>query len=413
VNAIGQRMASVAEFARIYRPLVAEFARIWGVPRHVPSETARRPHSDAFGHHSTNRPTGFTLIEILIATVLSAALLVVLWGLFGVYSKLFEKGQDQVSRAQLTRALWQQLSEDLHAAIEDSPGDNRADEWADPFADAAPVRRFGLLGTRSTLQIDVLQVIPPEEGPALDADVTGSSLGASALQVPELRTIFYTFVESGRAEDESAASPFAPGPIRPGLTRYELDFETPYGDELAAQFDEGLSATVPLPAEAYVSDASEIFSQDGSVLWMPEIVRLEFRYFDGSGWSTAWDSLQRKSLPAAVEVTLQVKPFEEPDPDASAAQAPQETALDKEDAEFLEPIAPQLDTADLRVYRLVIDLPSSQQYAAARRAESVARVDSRRLPTPLAAPRLSVSKRPARSTIPAAIQPDQWIRVEP
>ena len=358
--------------------------------------------------HFARRRSGFTLIEILITTVLSASLLAVLWGLFGVYAGLFEKGQAQVSQAQSARAILQQLSEDLHAAIEDGPGDRPSDEWAMLSGDVASVRRFGLLGTRSTMQIDVLAVIPPEDGPRLDADVT--TAGQGALQVPELRTIYYTFVAEASAPEAAdlalSAEPDQTGSNQPesgqlGLTRLELDFETPYANDYSVSFDDE-------PTSATASSA-----EDDSVLRMPEVVRLEFRYFDGSGWSDTWDSLQRGSLPVAVEVTLQVKPFEEPDAAVDVAPQPEETELDEEGLEAVEQTASRADTADLPVHRLVIDLPGSRQYAPSQPWQPVESVRSPRLPTPLAAPRLSVGSRADRPDASTTIPANQWIREEP
>jgi len=351
---------------------------------------------------------GFTLIEILITTVLTATLLAVLWGLFGVYSGLFEKGQAQVSQAQSARAILQQLAEDLHAAIEDGPGDRPSDDWAVLSGDVAFVRRFGLLGTRDTLQIDVLAVVPAEDGLRLDADVT--TAGQGALQVPELRTIYYTFVaEDAGVDSADLALPPEAGPTgsnqeasnQPGLTRLELDFETPYGNDNAASFDGEPTSDTAFSAE------------DDSVLRMPEVVRLEFRYFDGSGWSDTWDSLQRGSLPVAVEVTLQVKPFEEPDAVVDVAPQPEQTELDAEGLDAVDATTSQSDTAHLPVHRLVIDLPGSRQYAPSQPWQPVASEPSPRLPTPLVAPRLSVGRRPDRPDASTAIPADQWIREEP
>lgn len=38
-----------------------------------------------------------------------------------------------------------------------------------------------------------------------------------------------------------------------------------------------------------------------------DVVGLDFRYFDGSGWEETWDTATTKKLPVAVEITVKVK----------------------------------------------------------------------------------------------------------
>ena len=56
---------------------------------------------------------GYTLVEMLLATALCGVLLAALWMLMSTYGELFDKGQQQVERAQLCRALLQQMADDL------------------------------------------------------------------------------------------------------------------------------------------------------------------------------------------------------------------------------------------------------------------------------------------------------------
>ena len=46
---------------------------------------------------------------------------------------------------------------------------------------------------------------------------------------------------------------------------------------------------------------------DETTTSIPEIIALEFHYFDGRQWLTEWDSRQRQSLPAAVEVAMRIR----------------------------------------------------------------------------------------------------------
>jgi len=81
----------------------------------------------------------------------------------------------------------------------------------------------------------------------------------------------------------------------------------------------------------------------------PEVVALEFRYFDGVEWFTEWDSLEREGLPMAVEVAV-----------AIARQTDDDTTFDVDH----EPPSLFDRTAEseppYRVYRRLVRLPVAQ-----------------------------------------------------
>ena len=58
-------------------------------------------------------------------------------------------------------------------------------------------------------------------------------------------------------------------------------------------------------------DYAALESVSGFTRTAPEIVSGQFRYFDGSSWNNQWSSLDRKSAPAAIEVTFRSLPLAE------------------------------------------------------------------------------------------------------
>jgi hypothetical protein len=52
------------------------------------------------------------------------------------------------------------------------------------------------------------------------------------------------------------------------------------------------------------------------VLLAPEVIAVEYRYFDGTEWSSEWDSDERQGLPMAVEIAIAL--VTDDDPIASA-----------------------------------------------------------------------------------------------
>jgi prepilin-type N-terminal cleavage/methylation domain-containing protein len=271
--------------------------------------------------------SGFTLLELIISMALMSLVLAASWSLLDFYVGSFEKGEAGIEKARIIRSISQLLTDDLQAAIQD-PGNPHIR----PQRGAAQVRRFGLAGTATTLRIDVLQ-INPFDSTSLQADVdsqqsgldpfssglTGTGDRSTLRQAPELKTVFYTFVDPLRSQDYMAED-------RPGLTRRELDFETPTetssSDPFAFSLDNSADpfgtknnsgafgepsrqelAMMPIPQMLSASpEAAEV--------WMPEVCGLRFRYFNGTNWASSWDSIKRKGLPVAIEATLQIRPLQ-------------------------------------------------------------------------------------------------------
>jgi len=299
---------------------------------------------------------------MLLATALCGVVLAALWMLMGTYSALFDKGQRQVERAQLCRALLEQMADDLRCAIQDPlPG-----PAADATSGTAQRRRFGLFGSSRELRFDVLQLTPNRGNLVPVGRTAGLSAETSAARVPELHTVHYTFSEPDTGVEPSAGDDVL-APPRRGLVRSELDFETPLDASGVAGSETGESTDF----EPTDDQGSPVSADDDSRLWVPEVVGLQIRYFDGRGWTDAWNSLERKSLPAAVEIQLQLAdaaagadgrraeagvggPDGQSYDDAGAAE---DVFSDAEPG--LEPSAAQVGQAPAR---LVVDLPGSPNY---------------------------------------------------
>jgi hypothetical protein len=196
--------------------------------------------------------------------------------------------------------------------------------------------------------------------------------------------------------------------MQTGLIRSELDFESP-SSELAADaiadLDGGLEMEFAsgdrnsVQAEPRVAAAPES-ALDDSTLWVPEVAAVAFRFFNGSGWTSSWNSIQRKSLPVAVEVTLHMAQGDSP---ATAEELP------VEEASLAELQTEAGGAADSPfVHRLVVDLPGSPSYRKPR----VVRDEPEPPPQPaerrIAPPRWTPRAQPRGQQ--AARGPDQWIR---
>ena len=353
-----------------------------------------------------NRAKGFTLLEVLIAVALSAVLMAGLWALFDTYEKLFSRGQVKVENAQLVRALLEQISDDLQNAIPDSS--------AGLPGQSASVRRFGLFGTQSALQVDVLRVTDSQ----LASDSTGAEEPADPSRperVPELHTVQYLFEEAGESGGPRS------GDVT-GLVRRELDWETPAGgrqrsgasgQRAGKTFLRKGSSFAAASLDPMDISAANLDPADNSLLLVPEVVGLEFRYYDGSGWNSQWNSLTRKSLPVAVEVTLTLKTSPE-------ARRPRPVAAASEQGGSAESLTEEPVQVETRTHRLLVFLPGTMLAVSSRERPTVLALPAAPagpvyqpppVPRAPAAPSARSGSRAAGSL--RAVLPDQWMRAGP
>ncbi len=128
---------------------------------------------------------GFTLIEVLLVTILSAVLMIGLWSLFGTYIRLFDSGPERTERAQLLRAIKQQFTDDLQGVMQISQPSSSSSQRmtfgavesstssaAEIPSPAAPpiftesassesnLPRFGIIGTSQSLKVFTMQSAP-------------------------------------------------------------------------------------------------------------------------------------------------------------------------------------------------------------------------------------------------------------
>ncbi|MFO0903636.1 MAG: hypothetical protein U0939_11585 [Pirellulales bacterium] len=150
---------------------------------------------------------------------------------------------------------------------------------------AVPTSAPGLFGNHFQLQIDTSRLPRLEQYQKVMGD-------GGVTDVPsDTKTVAYFIRAAG---DAPVSNGFAPaGTItsldasRGGLYRRELDRAvTQYANE---------------------NGQSDSLNQKGELI-APEVVGLEFRYFDGTQWLEQWDSLQTNSLPLAVEILVAIQP---------------------------------------------------------------------------------------------------------
>ncbi|MEZ6048509.1 MAG: prepilin-type N-terminal cleavage/methylation domain-containing protein [Planctomycetaceae bacterium] len=270
---------------------------------------------------------GFTLVEMMMTLLLSGVLLAGLWNLFTSYTRLFEAGQQQAAESRLARAVLDQIAADLAGVADVSLPENlktsavagsltsstQDQSVSSPVSSLSTLPQFRLMGTEYSLRVHTYKPGTPRL-PRDEDDETGAlsdELEKPEFYAPDLRVILYDFTVE---EDEIGAGDSLPT----GLIRRELDWQS----ALALNSDEEESESeLALEEEELTSDDQQFLSDDllgdmeryeivqadlqnDQFHWVPEIVKMKFRYSDGKTWSESWDSRYRKALPMLIEVSL-------------------------------------------------------------------------------------------------------------
>jgi prepilin-type N-terminal cleavage/methylation domain-containing protein len=258
---------------------------------------------------------GFSLLEVLLSLSLSVVLITAIGVAVDQSWQLTAQGQTELQRQQVARAVLRIMERDLRSAMF-APPSQFADDDQDSSSSAsttnsamgssgsgsgsssggsassgsassntsstviggaqqkAVLASRGIRGDQSLIEIDAAR---PQKELAFALPVNAA---IPSSRTSDFRTVEYLLAGPGQVPDPLG---------RGGLVRRE-------GDRYAV-----------MTAETAGHDASGDFSVS---LLAPEIVGLQFRYFDGTTWYAAWDSSSAGRLPRAVEVLVRFAPPE-------------------------------------------------------------------------------------------------------
>jgi type II secretory pathway pseudopilin PulG len=377
----------------------------------------------------------FTLIEVLLTSVLAATLLAALWALLSMYLKLFDAGQAKVEQSQLIRTLFAQLETDLASVVQSPPpvpivpvliaavpsgasapasGGNPASgnasssgtgagrspsgigpaipqmaakfarggdpsaaansrgfspsggstspsgsESADPNGSRFPsrakpsqgvtstssLRPGGVFGTETSLRIDVVQSAIVPAAVQFDEQRAPGDLGPS--RVPELMTIIYAFEET-----HAPGQPLGESTML--LVRRERAWEDSHPAKRGARGADSQGSSDIADRRGVASGMIDELSavdplthgvESETTATVPEVAQFGIRYFNGVIWSTEWNSIERKALPVAIEIALELKHVNE-----QGHQPATEPAAS--DVVARPPVMP--------IHRLLVHLPGGQ-----------------------------------------------------
>lgn len=268
------------------------------------------------------RAAGFTLLEIVLALGLAAMLLYLLTLATELTIFRVDRSRARVESAQVARAILERIADDLHNARLDSPqpmlggtsagsvsasgatttdldqgGTNTSSNAAGGFSsaprvsgsgatllDASTVR--GIYGNEQMLRIDrtVKHDWHDLTRPLFEEEQDPTLLAA----LPQ--TVFYTIEDGQRLTSPESA---------------ERGVRSENETGIAGLYRESLATSV-VQTDSASDGVSNYQRSEKSKLLAPEVVSIQYGYFDGSEMLDQWDSLERAGLPRGIEIRLQI-----------------------------------------------------------------------------------------------------------
>ncbi|MBV10084.1 prepilin-type N-terminal cleavage/methylation domain-containing protein [Rubinisphaera sp.] len=228
---------------------------------------------------------GFTLLELVLAAALTSLVLLGISGLiFIVYQVESESGQS-VHLAQTGRNLLRQLEWDLQSIAGELPA-TVTESSSSTTNDAGSI--LALDEDQSTLDFD-----EAVESTAVSKFLLGDAVSLQFLAQPVLRTGRQFSLEIDPLEVSNIAK------------RQQRLLTWGYNTSETLELTlEGFDPEQPLVRAESLTDA-ELSTQSWlDALAVPELVEMQFMYFDGESWLEEWDSDLDGGLPTAIEVTV-------------------------------------------------------------------------------------------------------------
>lgn len=245
------------------------------------------------------RRDGFTLLEVVLAIGLAGVVLGLLSTAINLYLIRVDASRTQVESAQLARTLMQQIASDLRAARYYSPA-QLSDDDSEESEPVDPALVQGIFGTATELRIDRSAVWNWDQvARQTDAQNPEGAATESPRQSVMPQTVRYVLGEG----KELLAADLA----KTGVSEKQA------ASDYAGLYREQISTSAWLAQQA--GEATTIGSNDSenAKLIAPEVVNIEFAYFDGEQLLEDWDSSETESLPNGIEIklTLLEEPFEQ------------------------------------------------------------------------------------------------------
>jgi prepilin-type N-terminal cleavage/methylation domain-containing protein len=349
-----------------------------------------------------NDSSGFTLFEVILAIALAAVLLTLIGTAINLYLVQVDAGRTRVEEAQLARSILSMIADDIRATTVYKPQDTSAiaqlmakTKAFDPDSIDQPssgISKASAISSVSggTAALSKIAALSSTSGSGTSGSSSSSTDGTDtdttlplginassieelyvdATRLPKQEELFGTTTGYTNAQSPASKSGATSGTSSGGVPATDLKtvhyFIRPgeaveTGSASVTSLDPASQARIGGLVRQEIPRAMRNFAEknggstvleSNEVLLAPEVVRVEFRFYNGSDIADTWDMREQKSLPVAVEVCIWLR-------------SPNETN---------EPVTTNYDTATLadttHEYRQVVYVPMAQVANAAQTSSS-------------------------------------------
>jgi hypothetical protein len=272
-------------------------------------------------HHKLSPPTdsvsaalrnlnrsAFSLLEVILALGLTALVMALVGMALNTTLHLVDSGQIKTQRDQLARAIMTKIAGDVRATVRYEPFDSSG------MMSVASTSKSSGTGQSSTSSKPGNS--SSSSSSSSDSNSSDSSSSSTTQTVAGLTGDQYGLIvdigrlprldEYGSATSDNSSSATLPSDVR--TVTYFLSGNTAPASQVVSTSNavdgSGLARCEMDRAMSQYAGQQGQASLTGATIIAPEVLALEFSYFDGTQWDTSWDTTQNSGLPQAVKISM-------------------------------------------------------------------------------------------------------------
>ncbi|MEZ6065192.1 MAG: prepilin-type N-terminal cleavage/methylation domain-containing protein [Planctomycetaceae bacterium] len=266
---------------------------------------------------SPRRRSAFTLLEVLVALALSVLLITAVYSAISLYVRVTTDEHNQLERSRVARALFRQISTDIQSVvfrIQEDAEEELTDETlaaggaddssgsAATGSESAAATTFGAATDQETTGAEAL--INSSIGVIGDAQKITLHLNRPARGATYQPVLAATEI-TARCSDLQSITYFLANPSMGGLEG-EVGQRAVQGSLGTESGPQGLAR---LAGDRFAVDYADVQADIETLaaaaqIIAPEVIALQFEYFDGLTWLETWDSAAVGRLPNAIAITI-------------------------------------------------------------------------------------------------------------
>lgn len=229
-----------------------------------------------------NNESGFTLIEIMVATTIALMIVGSVYAAFRTSLKVYQRDEVRMIMLQRCRVALDKIAQDISNMFY-AENDQELIMITQDYADRETSLDLDMMSFVTVVEPNLRDYIPTEENTS-STSITSESEEEQENQLPsDLVRVVYFVVQN--PDDQNVRS----------LVRLETSkIDT---EELTNTLSEMQSSVIL---------SEEMQKELRQSILVDYVTALNIRYYDGTNWVDEWDIEEEGRLPSAVEVTLSI-----------------------------------------------------------------------------------------------------------